>query len=244
MILAPRPAIAKPQRRQQMQLRRFRPAIMDADLDEDVLGRFLGVFHEHVEVAILVKDAGLQEFILKFVPAAALVGADQLPVGIRGLRILVEILQVGMRRRAIEVKIIFLHVLAMIALAVRQPEQAFLQDGIFAVPECERETQPLAIVRNPGQTVFAPPISAGMRLLVAQIIPGVAVLAVVLAHRAPLAFTEVWPPLLPRRAGLAGGFESLLFSIHMVLLFIAAAERGRFAGVSLSEWFFMGTFQV
>ena len=54
-----------------MDLRRFRAAIVDADLHQDVLGRFLGVFHEHVEVTVLVEDAGVDQFVLEFLPAAA-----------------------------------------------------------------------------------------------------------------------------------------------------------------------------
>ena len=111
-----------------MDFRRFRAAIVDADLDQNVLGRFLGVFHEHIEIAVLVKHAGVEQLVLEFVAVAVAVGADQLIVGIRRLRIFVEILHVGMRRRAVEIEVIFLHVLAVIALAVGQTEQALLEN--------------------------------------------------------------------------------------------------------------------
>jgi hypothetical protein len=39
-----------------------------------------------------------------------------------------------MGRLAVEVKIIFLHVLAVVAFAIRQPEKAFLQNGVLAIP--------------------------------------------------------------------------------------------------------------
>ena len=109
-----------------MDFRRFRPAIVDADLDQDVLGRLLGVFHEHVEVTVLVEDAGIEQFILEFLAASAAIGLDQLVIRIGGLRILVEIFQIGVRRSAVQVEVVLLHVLAVIALAVGQPEQRAL----------------------------------------------------------------------------------------------------------------------
>jgi hypothetical protein len=33
----------------------------------------LGVLHEHVEVAVVIKDAGVEQFILKLVPGTAAV---------------------------------------------------------------------------------------------------------------------------------------------------------------------------
>jgi len=39
-----------------------------------------------------------------------------------------------MSRRAVEVEIVFLDVLAVIALAVGQAEQALLENGVVAVP--------------------------------------------------------------------------------------------------------------
>src|SRR5262249_37642731 len=110
-----------------------------------------------------------------------------------------------------------LDVLAVIAFAVGQPEQAFLQDGVLAVPEGQREAEPLLVVGNAGQAVFAPAIGAGARLVVAEIIPGVAVLAVVFADRAPLAFAEVWAPLLPGGLLVVGFFQTFVFGDHRKL---------------------------
>ena len=102
-----------------------------------------------------------------------------------------------MRRRAVEVEVVLLHVLAVIALAVGQAEQALLEDRVLAVPEREREAEPLLVVGDAGQAVLAPVIGARARLVVAEVIPGVAVFAVVLAHGAPLPLAEVGPPFLP-----------------------------------------------
>ena len=210
----PGPLIAEPERRQDVQLGRLGAAVVDGDLDQDVFGRLLGVFDEHVEVAILVEHAGVEQFVLELVAAAAAAGLDEVGVGEGRLRILVEVLHVRMGRRAVEVEVVFLDILAVIALAVGQAEQAFLEDRVLAVPQGEREAEPLLVVGDAGQAVLAPAIGAGAGLVVAEVVPGVAAFAVVLADGSPLAFAEVRPPFLP------GGFlgtrfvESNLFCGH------------------------------
>jgi len=62
--------------------------------------------------------------------------------------------------RAVEVEIILLDVLAVIAFAVGQAEQPFLEDRVLAVPQGERETQPLVVVAETGEASLAPVIGA------------------------------------------------------------------------------------
>ena len=102
-----------------------------------------------------------------------------------------------MGRRAVEVEVVFLDVLAVIALAIGQAEQPLLEDRVLAVPQRQGKAQPLVVVAEPGEAVLAPMIGARPGLIVREIVPRIAVLAVVLAHRAPLALAEVGPPLLP-----------------------------------------------
>jgi hypothetical protein len=102
-------------------------------------------------------------------------------------------------------------IFAVIALAVRQPEQAFLENGIFAIPEREGKTEQLLLVADAGQPVLAPVIGSGTRLIVGEVVPGVSVLAVVLANRAPLALTQVGAPFPPRDSGFARLVQPLLF---------------------------------
>ena len=191
----------------------FRAAVVDADLDQDVLGRRLGVFDEHVEVAILVEHAGVEQLVLELVPAPAAAGLDEVVVGIGRLRILVEVLHVRVGRRAVEVEVVLLDVLAVIALAVGQAEQAFLEDRVLAVPQGQREAEPLLVVGDAGQAVLAPAVGARAGLVVGEVVPGVAALAVVLADGAPLPLAEVRPPLLPGNLLLAGFFESLCSAV-------------------------------
>ena len=53
----PGPLVAEPKSRQHVQVRRVRTAIVDADLDEEVFGGFLGVLDKHVEIAVAAEDA-------------------------------------------------------------------------------------------------------------------------------------------------------------------------------------------
>jgi hypothetical protein len=98
-IAAPRPGVAEPQRRQQVQVGFFRTAIVHGDLNQEIFRRGLGVFDEHVEVAVLAEDAGVEQLVFEILPAAATVGLDEIVIGIGRLRVLVEILHVRVGRR-------------------------------------------------------------------------------------------------------------------------------------------------
>src|SRR5713226_4429793 len=105
-----------------------------------------------------------------------------------------------MRRRGIEIVVDFLDVLAVITLAVGQTEEAFLENRVTAVPQREGQTEPLLVVADAGEPVLAPAIRAAAGMVMREVVPGVAVRAVVLAHGAPLALAEIRPPLPPRPA--------------------------------------------
>src|SRR5207302_6610603 len=57
--VSPRPLVAKPGGRQQVQRRCFRPAIGYSESNKNVVRRCFRVFGEDVEVAVLVKYAGI-----------------------------------------------------------------------------------------------------------------------------------------------------------------------------------------
>ena len=209
-----RPVVAEPQRRQQMQFGRFRPTVDGRDLHQDVFRTGLGVLHEDVEVAVVLEDAGVEEFILHLVPGAPAVRLHQIGVGIGRLRVLVEILHVRVGRRAVEVEVVLLHVLAVVAFAVGEAEQPFLEDRVLAVPQGQREAEALLVIGNAGDAVLAPAVGARAGMIVGEEIPGVAAFAVVLAHGSPLALAEVGPPLLPGDLLLPGLFKSDMFGCH------------------------------
>ncbi len=65
---------------------------LSADLNQQIFRTLFGVFHEHIEVAVIVEDARVEKFVLHVVSVAALVGLDQIDVGKRSLRVLVQVL--------------------------------------------------------------------------------------------------------------------------------------------------------
>src|ERR1700747_3131597 len=111
-----------------MQSRRFWPAISYTYLDEEVFGRLFRILQKDVEIAIFVEDSGIQEFILHVAAITSPVRLDQSVVRKRRLRILVQVLHVGMGGRAIEVEVVFLDILAVVGLAVRQTERTFFEN--------------------------------------------------------------------------------------------------------------------
>ena len=127
------------------------------------------------------------------------------------LRVLVEVLHVRVRRRRVDVEVVLLDVLAVIPLAVREAEQPLLEDRVSPVPEREGEAETLLVVRDPADAVLAPAVGARARLVVREVVPGVAVRAVVLANGPPLPLGEVGAPLLPRDPCLARVVQAPLF---------------------------------
>ena len=99
----------------------------------------------------------------------------------------------------IEVEVILLHILPVVAFAVGQTEEPLLEDRDLFHSTGRARNRAADVVGNAGQAVFAPAVGARARLVVGEIIPGVAVLAVILPHRSPLPLAQVGPPLLPGR---------------------------------------------
>ena len=143
-----------------MEVSRFGASVVDADQDQDVLGSRLGILHEHVPVAIVVERARVEQLVLEFLAAPAAAGLHQVGVREGALRVLVELLHVGVGRRVVEVEVILLDVLPVIALAVGQAEHAFLEDRVPPVPQGQGEAEPLPVIGDAGQAVLAPAIGA------------------------------------------------------------------------------------
>ena len=142
---------------------------------------------------------------------AAAAGCDEVAVRVGRLGILVEVLHVRMGGRAVEVEVILLHILTVVALAVGEAEEPFLENRILAVPESQRKAEALFVIGNAGDAVLAPAVGARAGLVVGEEIPGITPLTIVFAHRSPLALSEVGPPFLPRDLLLASLFKSDLF---------------------------------
>src|ERR1700681_4161322 len=101
---------------QDVEARRFGTAIEGLDTDAEIFRRRLGILDENVEVALLVENAGVEQFEFETLPRSTLVFLDQQGVRKLRLRILVKELHVRVRRRIIQMKVVLLDVLAVIAL--------------------------------------------------------------------------------------------------------------------------------
>ena len=203
----PRPGVPEPERRQQVQLGRLRTAVPDRQAHEDIVGRGLRVLDLDVEVPVLLEHAGVEQLELGGGAAPTAVFNDQALVRVGPLGVLVEPLHVRVGRGGVEVEVILLDVLAVVTLDAAEAEEAFLEDRVPAVPERQREAEPLVVVRDAGEPVLAPSVGARTRVVVGEGFPGRAVLRVVFAHRAPLAFAQVGAPALPVCRALARFLE-------------------------------------
>ena len=139
--VAPSPGVAEPERRQKVQFGGLGAAVRGDDADVNLIRRGLGVGDFDVEVTVLVKHPGIEQIEGRVVARASRVFFHERAVGKSAVRILVEIAQQTVGRRGVEIEVIFLHVLAAVALRAGQSEGALLQDGIAAVPQRQRKAQ-------------------------------------------------------------------------------------------------------
>src|SRR6266487_2060691 len=110
MFPAPAPRIAKPEGWQNVQVSRLRSAVESSDADENIIGTSFGIFDKNIEVAILTKDACIEQLIFGHALAALTVDLNEVGIRKSVLRVFVEHLHIRMSRRGIKIKIIFLHI--------------------------------------------------------------------------------------------------------------------------------------
>ena len=214
------PGVAEPEVGQHPQLGRLRAPVDHADPDQHLFRRRFGVLDEDVEVAVPVEDPGVEQLVLHLLAAAGAVHTDQVGVGEGILRVLVQHLQVGAGRGGVEVEVVLLHVLAVIALRVGQPEEPLLEDRVTPVPQREREAEPHPIVAEAGDAVLAPAVGPRAGVVVGKAVPGIAVRAVVLPDGAPLALAEIRSPFPPGDAVLSRLAEALLLLGRLWLMHV------------------------
>ena len=101
----PRPLVAEPQPRQQVERGGIGSTVVDRAADQNIVRGGLGVLDEHVEVAVLVEHAGVEQLVLRLIPAPLVIRANQVVVRIGGLRILVQVAHVRVRGRGVEVEV-------------------------------------------------------------------------------------------------------------------------------------------
>src|SRR6266567_8259046 len=118
-----------------------------------------------------------------------------------------------------------------VRLAAGQPEGPLLEDRFAPVPQRQPQAQPLMDVTEPGKAVLAPPVRTGAGVVVRQVIPCLAVGAVVLADRPPLALTHIRAPQVPVASLKQPVFEPpeplcpLTLGTHHCSLALRAATR-------------------
>nr|WP_294551845.1 hypothetical protein [uncultured Rhodopila sp.] len=184
----PAPGIAEYELRQEMQRTRRVAAVVRGYPHQDIVHAGPGVFDEHVEIPVIVEYPRIEQLVFRRADATAPIFRHQVGVGEGRLRVLIEHPQIGMRRSGIEIVVQFLHVFAVIALAVGQTEQALLQDRVALIPQRQGQAQNLVVVGKAGDAVLAPSVCAAAGMVMWKIVPGIAVRAIVLADRAPLPF--------------------------------------------------------
>src|SRR5260221_5991300 len=118
------------------------------------------------------------------------------------LRVFVERLHVRMGRRVVEKEVVFLHILPVVALGVRQTKEPFFEDGIGFVPQGQGETQATLVVADPQQAILTPAVGARAGVIMREECTRVAIGGIILSYRCPLALRKVGSPAIPRLAVL------------------------------------------
>src|SRR5712691_1245950 len=161
----PCPGVPEPEAREHMEGSSLGAAILHGDADQDVLRRGLRILDRHIEVPPRLEGARLEKLELAVPSAAAAILLDEPGIGILGMRVLVEPLQVRVRGGGVEIEVVLLDVLAVIALGTRETEVALLQDGIASIPQDEPEAETLVIIGDAEDAVLAPAIRSRARVV-------------------------------------------------------------------------------
>src|SRR5215510_7096629 len=102
-----------------------------------------------------------------------------------------------MRRRTVEEEVVFLDVLAVIPLLIRQTKHALFEDRVLGIPQGHGQTEVLLVITKAPHAVFVPAIRPAAGMIVRERVPGVPVGAVILTHGSPGALAEIGAPALP-----------------------------------------------
>nr|POE50423.1 hypothetical protein CFP56_78097 [Quercus suber] len=217
VVIPPCPGVAKPQMREDVQLGGFWTTVVASDSEEQLV-RVVGLLcslDEAVPVFIVLEDAGVHEIVLSFLSGPPGILFDDVFVGERFLGQLVQELHVRVRGRVVEMEVCFFDRLAVHTLGVRETEQTFLE---MTTTICY--VHAAMGVRNTSNAVFAPSKGSAAGHVVGEVCPGIAVGSVreevsrkdrrrvcgsneeassrvVLTDDRPLAFGNIWSPLLP-----------------------------------------------
>ena len=197
-----------------MQRSGLQATVGGGDADCQIVRRVFCVFDLDIEVAAVVEHAGVSQLEFAVVLAAAAVFFDEPRVGIFGLWIFIQAAEVTAGGCGVEIVVAFLNVFAVVALAIGQAEQALFENGIAAVPEGERKTDPAFAIGDAKQAIFTPAVGTTAGVIVREILPAVAVSGIVFADSAPLALGKVWTPAFPVYVATDVFGEAKGFGVH------------------------------
>ena len=130
--------------------------------------------------AVTVEHSGVSEADLRALQPRVGIAAAQFVVGERRLGVAVEVPRPTVGGCGIKGPPVLLGVLAVVALAIGQAEEAFLEPVVLPVPCGDREIEEPIAVAQPRDAVLAPAIGARMAVLEGEEGPCIAVRGVVL----------------------------------------------------------------
>ena len=154
----PRPGVAEPRRRQNMECVSFWTGICDLDRHRDVVRIGLGVVNLHDPIAVLVKRAGIEQLVFGVPLGPPAVLLSEILVGEGALWVVITPPIPGMTGEGVEIPPVLLDILAVVGLGPREPERTLLQDRITAVPQRQTKAQSLLDIAEPRQAVLTPTV--------------------------------------------------------------------------------------
>src|SRR5258705_5236313 len=101
-----------------------------------------------------------------FSPRAA--GVNELRIRKFPLRILIEHFQVSMCGGGVQIVIQLFAIFAVVAFAICEAKETFLEDWVALIPKHEREAKPLMVVAKSCDAVLAPSISSAASMVVGK----------------------------------------------------------------------------
>jgi hypothetical protein len=189
-----------------------RPGVGHADRHQNVRRIALGVAHVDDPVAVVVEYPGVEQLVLGIEPASPAVLIEQVLVWKCALRVVVAPGVPGVAGDGVQEPPVLLDVLAVVSLGPGKTECPLLEDGVAAIPQRQRKTQPLLDVAEARQPVLAPPVRPRARVVMRQVAPRIPIGTVVLSNCAPLTFAQVRAPQIP----VAGLPQALVKSAEAV----------------------------
>ena len=197
-VASPTPSVSKPDLRELRQRRCLRAAIPYRDSHQHVIDVGLCILHKHIEVAVGGENAGVHQLIFPVIQAATVILIEQLLIGKRGVRILVQHAGIGAAGRSVEIVIELFDILAVIPLAIGEPKKPLFKNRVFAVPHGYAKTERFFLIAKTGNTILTPSVGSTTSMIMREIFPCGAVGTVVLANRSPLPLAEIGTPAAPR----------------------------------------------